>query len=65
MKRTTLIRAREEDVLKIKNLAREISFVQRSDIKTPELIRRTFNIPNLKDVLMEDAKLKKELKRLK
>lgn len=40
---------------KIKKLARELSNVENKDIKAPELLRRTFNVPNLSDVLKQDA----------
>lgn len=56
------IRARVEDREKLNQLNRELSAIQKETIKTPETMRRILAIPNLKDVLINDAELKRRLK---
>lgn len=56
---TKHIRIYPEDKDKLQSLKREICLVENRDIKVPEIMRRTFNIPNLKMVLIEDAKKKR------
>ncbi len=55
------VRAGTTERDKLKELARQLSLEQGEDIRTPEVLRRTFNIPTLKGVLMNDAKAKKKL----
>jgi hypothetical protein len=58
-KRTSHIRVFPEVKNKINELRRDLSIIQKEDIQTPELMRRTFNIPNLKNTLLEDARVKR------
>lgn len=56
------IRAYPEDIKKIKDLQLEISRAQGKIIPAPEIIRRTLNIPALKEVLYFDAEIKRRKK---
>jgi len=58
-KNLTNVRARTEERDKLKELARQLSVEQKQTIGTPEVLRRTLNIPTLKGVLLEDAKAKR------
>lgn len=57
------VRAYPDTKIKLKELCREVSYVQREEVRTPEIIRRAFNIPNLRDVLIADAKVKASQKK--
>lgn len=61
-KNTTMVRNYPETKAIKQKLARELTFIEGKDIKLPELDRRVFNIPNLPNILREDAKLKRKLK---
>ena len=61
-KQTTHIRTYPEDKDKLDNLARELSIVQRSNVKIPEALRRITNVPGLKELLIKDAEAKRRLK---
>jgi hypothetical protein len=56
---STHIRVYPEERIKLHDIARELSLTQGADIKVPEVVRRAFNIPKLKDVLKDDAFLKR------
>jgi hypothetical protein len=62
-KEITHVRAYPDTKLKLKELCREISYVQREEVRTPEIIRRAFNIPNIKEILLADAKMKAQNKK--
>lgn len=47
---------------KIENLVLDLGAIERKKLSTPEVLRRTFNISNLKDVLKKDAERKKGLR---
>lgn len=55
---TKHVRAYPDTNIKIQDLSRELSLAQRGKVSSPEVLRRTFNIPKLKDILLEDAKVK-------
>ena len=45
------------------NIKLDISYIEKNPkIRTPEVLRRIFNIPNLNEVLKRDAELKRRLK---
>jgi hypothetical protein len=56
-----MIRIDEDLKIKLKTLKKEIEIAQEQDIPLKEVLRRTINIPNLKNVLIEDAKAKKRM----
>lgn len=60
-KELTLIRCYPSERDRILKAAREISVLEERDIRTPELIRRITNIPNIKEILLDDARLKRKL----
>lgn len=47
----------------LKTLSREISEAQNFDVSLGETIRRNLNIPNSRDILIEDAKIKRRMRR--
>lgn len=54
-KKTTFVRIENEVKEKAKDLSRELSVIQKQDVSMVEVFKRTFNIPNLKEVLHQDA----------
>lgn len=62
-KRFRLIRAYEDDWKKINTISLDLVAIERKKVTTPEIIRRTLNIPNLKDILFRDSQLKRIIKR--
>jgi len=62
-KRITNVRAYKEEQEKLKQLSYELSARERNSVRTPEILRRALNIPNLKNVLLEDAEFKRRFKR--
>lgn len=58
---TTHTRVPVETNVKIKEIARELTVIQKKDVSIPETIKRAFNIPNLKDVLKVDAEKKRRI----
>lgn len=63
-KRLTNIRANTDTRDRLKELSRELSFIERRDVRTPEVLRRTLNIPNLPHILKNDAELKRRWKKI-
>jgi hypothetical protein len=61
-KRLTHIRAYQQDQARLNELARELALIQKARVTTPEVIKRTLNIPNLKDVLKTDAEAKRRIR---
>lgn len=57
--RTPAQRIPREPLEKFKALALEVSYVQKKNVSVPETLRRIANIPNLKDILLSDAELKR------
>ena len=55
----TLARVDKETNEKVKQIARELSTIQQKNIAVPEVFRRAFNIPNMRDILREDAEIKR------
>lgn len=55
----THIRAYTPDRARLKDLSFELSAIQKSKVTTPEIIKRTLNIPRLKDILINDAEFKR------
>jgi hypothetical protein len=62
-KNTTHMRVYADDKIKIKDLALELSNVQRDRISEPEALRRALRTAN-KDLLLNDAEMKRRLKKL-
>lgn len=58
-KNTSHIRAWREEKDKIKRLSFELSSIEKKDIRSPEVIRRMMNIPNLHAILKSDAEFKR------
>jgi len=58
-KNTVSIRISPEDKKKLDNMRLNIQAEERKNISTAETLRRTMNIPNLSDVLLQDARAKK------
>lgn len=54
----TQIRVYKETKDKISQIQRELRKVVGNDIRTPEVLKRTFNIPAVLPVLVEDEKIK-------
>ncbi len=47
----------------LKTLSREISQAQNFDVSMGETVRRNLNIPNSRAMLIEDAKIKRRMRR--
>ena len=60
-KRMTHIRVYDQDKAKLNDLSLELSNIQKSKVSIPEVLRRTINIPSLKNVLKIDAENKRRL----
>lgn len=58
-KSTTLVRVNPETKTKIDELRRHLTAIENKDVSTSEIIRRTFNVPLLDDVLKVDSVNKK------
>lgn len=61
-RRTTQMRVDLDTKAKIDKLRFDLTSIQGKEIKTPELFRRTFNIPNIENVLKNDADKKRRFK---
>lgn len=61
-KNTVPIRVRKEEKEKMLKVARELSMIEEKEIRNAEVMRRISNIPNVKEILIKDAKLKRRLK---
>ena len=59
MKRVTSIRTYAEEKDKINQISRELSALQKCKVTCPEVIRRMTNIPNVYQILKEDAYFKR------
>ena len=46
----------------VKQIAAELTVIQRDRVTIPEVFRRTFNIPNVVEELKKDAEQKRRLK---
>ena len=57
----THIRITNEDKAKIDSISLELSAIENRRISVPELNRRVWNIPNLKDILRIDAERKRRM----
>jgi hypothetical protein len=62
-KEITHIRAYPNEKMKLNELCLKASFVEGKPVRVPELLRRTLNIPNISNILIQDAELKKRLKK--
>lgn len=62
-RRTVLIRSYPDVKEKIKDISRELSTIQKSDVKSAEVLRRAMAIPDITDILKRDAELKRRLNR--
>ncbi len=62
-KRLTHIRAYDFDKKKINDLSFELSNIQKAKVTTPEIIKRALNVPNLRDILIKDAEIKRAIRR--
>lgn len=64
MKRNSVhIRAYPEEKEKLKQLARELSAIEKKEVKTAEALRRALKTSN-KNLLLSDAEMKRRLSRL-
>jgi hypothetical protein len=54
----TNIRAYNETKIKLNKLALDLSSIQNKRVSVPEALRRISNIPNIKNVLSQDAFVK-------
>ena len=59
--RSRNIRVRDYERQFINSLKRDISSLENRDVKTPEIMRRICNIPNLKTILSKDAMMKRRV----
>lgn len=57
-KETTQVRIQKELKEQLDAVRKEMIKREGKDVSYPELFRRTFRIPQLKDVLIEDAEFK-------
>lgn len=55
---TTQVRIQKELKEQLDNVRRDLTRNEGKEVSYPELFRRTFRIPLLKEVLYEDSKLK-------
>jgi len=60
---TTQIRIYTDTKDKILSTSRLLSEIHKQQIYSAEVLRRIANIPNIKDILLDDAKIKMELKK--
>lgn len=60
---STHIRVHQNELLKLKDYSRELSYIQKDQVPIPEVIRRAFNIPRLKDILVDDAQMKAKVRK--
>jgi Flp pilus assembly protein TadB len=58
-KKLTHIRVYDKEKIKFDELARELSFIQKANIRIPEIVRRITNVPNIKSILIKDAEAKR------
>lgn len=61
-KPTTQIRVYPDIKDKLMDLSLELTGIQKERVSIPESLRRIANIPNLKNILIDDAKMKARLK---
>ena len=60
---TTQIRIYTDTKDKILSTSRLLSEIHKQQFYSAEVLRRIANIPNIKDILLDDAKIKMELKK--
>lgn len=58
MTKSTHVRILPETKDRLRQLMREVSHLEKNDVHITEGLRRISNIPNLRDILLSDAKLK-------
>lgn len=61
--RTTQVRALPTDKEFIKQLAREMAQIEKKEIRSAEVLRRTMKIPNLKEILLKDSEMKRMMRK--
>lgn len=54
----TNIRSYAEDRDRLKQVSRELSNIQQTEVTVPKVINRMLNIPDLREVLRKDAEIK-------
>lgn len=57
-KNRDVVRIRREEKLKINSIINEMVKIEKEKISYSEFLKRTFNIPNLSNVLIEDSRIK-------
>lgn len=62
VRNSTHIRAFEEDKEKIRQLARELSAIQQTNVTNQEALRRALKAAN-KELILSDAEMKRRLSR--
>ena len=62
-KRRRWLRKLEKEKKKIDKLCLELGYVQGKKVTNPEVLRRALAIPNMKQILISDAELKRRLKK--
>jgi hypothetical protein len=62
-KNTTHLRAYPETKSRIKKATEDISKVEGKKVTTPELLKRMSNVPNIKNILIRDAQIKKKMRK--
>jgi hypothetical protein len=62
-KNTTHLRAYTETKMRIGKATKEISEIEGKKVTTPELLKRMSNVPDIKNILIRDAQIKKKMRR--
>lgn len=60
-KRTRQIRAYPKDKDELLQISRELSAIQNKKVPVAEVLRRMKRVPNMKQILLKDAELKRRL----
>ena len=60
-RRNRTLRIDEETLFKLKNTSLKLSALQGDNVPIGEVIKRSFNIPNLNNILETDAATKRRL----
>ena len=61
-KNSDMIRIWKDTKVKLQEIKMDIIMAEKKEIRMPELVKRITNIPNLKNVLIEDAIKKRQKK---
>ena len=59
MVKTKQVRVYYPTASEILKLSREIKVIENKDVTSAEVIKRAFNIPNIKKILKDDAQIKR------